>query len=224
MRLLATICQTWLEFWPAFSAISPWILVSTWKVSFTSIVEGLFPVANTYLGGFGARGKYLLRYVSSQWPYLLRTNTPSWRDCCQLLPEKVRLQKLPSFAVYWDIQDNVQVSRIPAAYLCDGMMGNAWSNNQPNFGCLASNNIRVGLARRGTLANENACPALWLHIVNHDGMGSFIVSSYWGSGLVVSHFIEAFSSWDSFSCIDINFPDLCFRCRGHDCFRDLCYV
>ena len=66
--------------------------------------------------------------------------------------------------------------------------------------------------------------ALWLHIVSYDRMSSCIFSLHWGPELAVSHFIEALSGWDSFACIDIHGPNLCFLCQGHDCFHDLCYV
>ena len=55
-------------------------------------------------------------------------------------------------------------------------------------------------------------------------MRKCIVSLYWVPGLVVSHFIEVLSVWDSFACIDIHDPNLCFRRWGHNCFHDLCYV
>ena len=66
--------------------------------------------------------------------------------------------------------------------------------------------------------------ALCLHIVSHNGMGSCIVRLHWVSGLVVSHFIEAFSIWDSFACIAIHFPNFCFRWQWNYRFHDLCYV
>ena len=61
----------------------------------------------------------------------------------------------------------MRVSRIPGACLCDGMLGNAWSNNQPNFGCLAYNIILIYLARRGTVADENACPFILCDLAAH---------------------------------------------------------
>ena len=96
-------------------------------------------------------------------PFLVivsETKTISWWDCCQILPGKIRLHELPSFDFSLDLLDDVQASRIPAACLCDGILGYAWSNNLPNFGCPDSNNIGINLACSGTVANENACPLL----------------------------------------------------------------
>ena len=122
-----------------------WVLC-TWEIS-TSV--GFFPVA-----------------IPSQ-VWVPETNTPSWRYCCQLVPGKVRLHNLLSSAVSWYILDVVRGVRILGACLCDGMLGNAWSNSQPNFGCLVSNNIWIVLDRCGTVANGNACPFILCALSAH---------------------------------------------------------
>ena len=65
---------------------------------------------------------------------------------------------------------------------------------------------------------------LWLQIVSYDRTSSGIVSSHWGPGLAVSHFIEDFSGWNSFSCINIHVSNLYFCRQVHNVFHDLCCV
>ena len=124
----------------------------------------------TWVGFVHVGNTYLCRFfpvaIPTQVP-VPETITPSWRDCCQIVPGQVWLHELLSFTVSWDLQDVVQGSRIPGACLCDGMLGYAWSNNHPIFGCLASNNIWIGLARRGTVSNENACPFILCTLAAH---------------------------------------------------------
>ena len=143
-------------------------------------VEVFFPV---YQGRVFPRGQYPLGWVLCTWeiptsvgcfPVAIptqvqvpETNTSSWRECCQLASRKVLLHDLLSFAVSWDLQDVVRGSRILGACICDGMLGNAWSNNQPNFGCLDSNNIWIVLVSCGTVANGNACPFILCDLAAH---------------------------------------------------------
>ena len=143
-------------------------------------VEGFFHV---YQGRVLPRGGYPLEWVlcareiptSVAFPpvaiptqvWVPETNTPSRRDCCQLVPGQFRLHDLLSFSVSWYLQDVVRGLRILGACLCDGMLGNAWSNNQPNFGCLVSNNIWIVLVCRGTVANGNSCPLLLWSLAAH---------------------------------------------------------
>ena len=121
---------------------------------------GLGHVWNTYLDRF-----FSVAIPTQVW--VPETNTPSWWDCCQLLPGQVQLKNLLSLDVSWDLQDTVWGSKILGACLSDGMLGNAWSNNQPNFGCLTSNNILIVLVPRGTVANGNACPLLLCNFAAH---------------------------------------------------------
>ena len=103
-------------------------------------------MVNTHLGGcfLHVGNTYLGRFIPVAIPSQVRvpeTNTPSWQDCCQLVTGQVQLHDLIKFDVSLDLQDVVWGSRIMGACLCDGLLGNAWSNNQPILGCLASNNI-----------------------------------------------------------------------------------
>ena len=129
----------------------------------------------------------------------------------RLVPGQVWLHDLLSSTVSWDLLDFVRGLRILGSCLCDGILGNAWSNSQPNFGCLVSNNNWIVLVCCGTIGNGNACTLLlcnFLHISSCERMSSSIVSLPNGPELAVSHFIEALSGWNSFSCIDIHGSNL----------------
>ena len=118
----------------AFPAISPGLLGSTWK-------------------------------VSSTWKYLLRlepqklTHPRGGTDISYYLGN-FDCTDCPNLTSLENFQDEVQVSIIMGACLCSERRGNAWSNTQPNSGCLASNNIGIDLVCHVNVANRHACPSI----------------------------------------------------------------